>query len=114
MGAPRVLARAAASSRAAAIWVSGRSVESARWRARSIGSSTNRRNASVRVPPLVGGHAVVDDRREQRVREAHRPVRALDHMRRRVRASSTSSVTPRLDEKLGGRTAHRRYEQSAR
>ena len=42
----------------------------------------NRRNESVRAPPLVGGHALVDDRRKKRVRESNRPVRAFDDMHR--------------------------------
>jgi hypothetical protein len=35
----------------------------------------------VGVPSFVRRHALVDDRREQRMREADRPVRALDHAR---------------------------------
>ena len=79
IGVPRLLARAAASSRAPAISVSGPSVESARWRARSSGSAPTKSEASMCPPSLVRGDAVVDHRREQRVCEANRPVRDLDH-----------------------------------
>ena len=51
----------------------------------------DRGEASVCAPSLVRGHALVDHRGEQRVREANRPVRALDYMsverRRRGRRS---------------------------
>jgi hypothetical protein len=51
------------------------------------------RNESVGAPSLVRGHALVDDRREQRVREANRPVLTLDPCAANA-GSSTSSMTP--------------------
>ena len=66
--------------------------------------------ASVCAPSLVRGHAVVDHRREQRVREANRPVRALDHTRGK-RAIEYVLGDVQACEELDGRTAHGRCEQ---
>ena len=74
IGAPWAAAAAAACSSAAASSASGRSVESARWRARATGSSASSREAAVRALPLVRRQPLVEDRGEQRMREANRAV----------------------------------------
>ena len=69
--------------------------------------------ASVCAPSLVRGHTVVDRRREQRVREANRPVRSLDHARGKG-AIEYGLGDVQACEELGGRTAHGRCEQQRR
>jgi len=66
--------------------------------------------ASVCAPSLVRGHAVVDHRREQRVREANRPVRALDHTGGKGAIEYVLGDVQAC-EQLGGRTARGRCEQ---
>ncbi len=69
--------------------------------------------ASVCAPSLVRGHAVVDHRREQGVREANRPVRALDHAGGKGAIECVLGDVEACEE-LGGRTARGRCEQQRR
>ena len=66
--------------------------------------------ASMCAPSLVRGHAVVDHRPEQRVREANRPVGALYHARGNCAIEDALADVQPFEE-LGGRTAHGRCEQ---
>ena len=81
IGAPWSFATAAARSRAAAISASGSSAERARWRARTIGSSTSPRDRRCAPLPLGCGQSLIEHRREQRMREAHGAVGELEHVR---------------------------------
>ena len=67
-------------------------------------------DASVRAPSLVRRHALVDDRREQRMSEADRPVHALDHARGNCGIEYVLGDAQAREE-LGGRTAYGYGEQ---
>ena len=68
---------------------------------------------SVCAPSLVSRYAVVDGRREQRVREANRPVCSLDHARGKG-AIEYGLGDIEACEELGRRTSHGRCEQQRR